>query len=317
MDTSASIFVAGGDTLIGAAIVKRLQLQGHTNLVGTGSAEPSPTDPAALEAFFSQCRPQYVFVAAGKSGGIEANRRYPVDLMQNNLLTECHLFDCAHRYAVRRLLYLASSCCYPKLCPQPMRVESLLTGPLEPTNEAYAVAKIAGLKLCQAYREQYGADFLVGIPANVFGPGDDSSLENSHVVAALIRRLHEAKVSGASVVEIWGTGEARREFLYADDAAEACLFAMEHHRGEQPLNLGGGTEVSIRELAEQVRRTIGYQGALRFDPGKPDGMPFKSLDSTPLRNMGWQPTTSLAAGLRATYQWFLATQAQSGVEHGR
>jgi len=302
------IYVAGRQTLIGAAIVRQLEHQGYANIIGAAGDGPNLTDGKAVTDFFARQRPEYVFMAAGRSGGILANQKYPADLMLDNLLAECNVVHAAYRHRVKKLLYLASSCSYPKNCPQPMRVESLLTGPLEPTNEAYAVAKIAGIKLCQAYRQQYGANFVIGIPANAFGPGDDFSPEDSHVIAALIRKMHEAKLSDAPSVEVWGTGAPRREFIYADDLADACLFIMRNYDGAEPINLGGGIDTSIGELAQRVKEVVGYEGELRFDRSRPDGMPLKALDSSVLIAMGWKPTTPFRVALTATWEAFLRTQ---------
>ncbi len=309
MEKRSKIYVAGGQTLIGAAILRELARQGYTYIVGQPGEEPDLTDATHVEAFFAKTQPEYVFVTAGKSGGIRANQKYPAELMLDNLLVECHLIHNAYRYGVKKLLYLASSCAYPRLCPQPMRIESLLTGPLEPTNEAYAVAKLAGIKLCQAYRQQYGVTFISGIPANAFGPGDNFSGEDSHVIAALIRKMHEAKIAGAPSVEIWGSGKPRREFIFADDLAEACLFVMQTYNQVAPLNLGGGADLSIGELAVLIQGVVGYAGQLRYDTRKPDGMPRKALDSSALAQMGWTPRTPLRLALAATYGWFLQTYA--------
>lgn len=312
MEKRARIYVPGTDTLIGAAIVRELKREGYSNIVGRPSEEPDLTDAAQVDNFFARTVPDYVFLAAGKSGGIGANERYPATLMQENLLVACHIIHSAYRHGTKKLLYLASSCCYPKLCPQPMRVDSLMAGPLEATNEAYAVAKIAGIKLCQAYRQQYGANFIVGIPANTFGPGDDFSLEESHVIPALICKMHEAKSRGANSVEIWGTGSPRREFISADDLASACIFTMHQYDGLEPINLGVGSDLSIRELAELIQEVVGYSGDLRFDSSKPDGMPAKLLDSSKLREMGWKSQTSIRSALAATYRWFLQREQQRG-----
>ena len=311
MEKYAKIYVAGGQTLIGAAILRELERQGYMNIGGGPGEAPDLTDAAQVDAFFARTTPDYVFLAAGKSGGIGANQKYPAELMLDNLLVECHVIHNAYRHGVKKLLYLASSCSYPKHCPQPMRVESLMTGPLEPTNEAYAVAKIAGIKLCQAYSQQYGVNFICGIPANAFGPGDDFSLEDSHVIAALIRKMHEAKVLGVESVEIWGTGAPRREFIFSDDLADACIFVMREYSNSKPINLGSGWDLSIRELAELIKEVVGYLGELRFDTSKPDGMPAKLLDSSQLKEMGWQPRTPLRAALLATFEWFLNTKGES------
>lgn len=313
MEKQAKIYVAGSQTLIGSALVRQLKQQGYTNLLK--SQEPDLTDAAQVDDFFTQTNPDYVFLAAGKSGGIGANQKYPAQLMLDNLLIEAHVIPIAYRHGVKKLLYLASSCSYPKLCPQPMRVESLMTGPLEPTNEAYAVAKLAGLKLCQAYRQQYGVNFINGIPANAFGIGDDFSLEDSHVIPALIRKMHEAKVNSVESVEIWGTGAPRREFIFADDLADACIFIMQDYDAPEPINIGGGSDLSIKELAEFIKQVVGYTGELRFDASKPDGMPLKALDSTQLLSMGWQPKTSLQAALSATYDWFLLREESGTIQN--
>lgn len=308
MEKRAKIYVAGGHTLIGAAILRELERQGYMSIVGRPEEEPELTDAAQVEAFFARTAPEYVFLVAGKSGGIRANQNHPVELMLDNLLVECHVIHRAYRHGVKKLLYLASSCCYPKHCSQPMRVESLMTGLLEPTNEAYAVAKIAGMKLCQAYRQQYGVNFVVGIPANAFGPGDDFSPEDAHVIPALIRKMHEAKELGLESVEIWGTGTPRREFIFADDLADACIFVMRKYDNAEPINLGEGSDLSIKELAALVKEVVDYPGELRFDTNKPDGMPLKILDSSQLRELGWRPKTSFRSALSATYDWFLQTQ---------
>ncbi len=313
MERNARICVTGGESLIGAALVRRLEDQGYDHLCNCAQDEVDLTSASAVDAWFRRVRPEYVFHAAGRSGGIGANVRFPADLMYDNLLTMTHVVDAAHRYGVRKLLYLASSCSYPKLCPQPMQVADLLSGPLETTNEAYAVAKIAGIQLCQAYRRQYGDDFIVGIPANAFGPGDDFSLENSHVIAALLRRMHEAVLRGDDQVSVWGTGSARREFIYADDLADACIHVMLHYSDEAPINLGGGPVLSIRELAEATGRVAGFTGRLEFDPSKPDGMPMKGLESSALEGLGWRPRVAFHEALAVTYEWYLDQSRNGGV----
>ncbi len=305
MDKHAKIYVAGGQTLVGAAILRQLAHQGYDSIVGLPGQEPDLTNAQSVDQFFTQHCPEYVFLAAGKSGGIQANQTYPATLMLDNLLIACNTIQSAHRHHVQKLLYLASSCSYPRNSPQPMQVESLLTGTLEPTNESYAVAKLAGMKLCEAYRKQYGSNFIVGIPANPFGIGDDFSLEESHVIPALIRKMHEAKGKGESSVTLWGTGTPRREFIFADDLADACLFVMKHYSDLTPINLGGGTDVSIRELAELIKTVVGFTGDLCFDSNKPDGMPLKALDASPLLVLGWQAKTSLQAAIAETYRWWL------------
>lgn len=297
------IYVAGAATVIGAALLRELQRQGYEKVID--KPEPDLSDAAQVDDFFARHNPDYVFMAAGKSGGIYANQKYPADLMIDNLLVQSHVIRSAHRHQVKKMLYLASSCSYPRETSQPMRVESLMTGPLEPTNEAYAVAKLSGAVLCKAFRQQYGANFVTGIPANTFGPGDDFTAEDSHVVAALIHKMHEAKTSRRPAVDIWGTGAPRREFLFADDLANACLFVMQNYNGAEPINVGGGEDLSIKELATLVKEVVGYDGELRFDLDKPDGMPLKSLDSGLLREMGWRPATSFREALAMTYHWFL------------
>jgi GDP-L-fucose synthase len=306
----SKIYVAGGQTLLGKALLDELESQGYGAVLGRFTDGLNLTDPSQVDAYFATTRPEYVFLVAGKSGGIEANRKYPAELMRDNLLTECHILHSAFQHRVRKLLYLASSCSYPKLCPQPIKEEYLLTGPLEPTNEAYAVAKIAGIKLCQAYRRQYGAPFLCGVPANAFGPGDDFSEEDSHVIPGLIRRMHEAKQKGAPSFPIWGTGAPRREFIYSRDLAEACILVMDRYVEAEPINLGTGSDISIAELAGLLKEIIGFQGEISFDPSRPDGMPVKLLDSCKLRTLNWNPRTSFPTALRETYQWFLQSNQE-------
>jgi GDP-L-fucose synthase len=305
VDRNSRIYVAGGTTLLGAALLERLRRDGHTRLVGTPPGEPDLTCPGEVNAFFGTERPEYVFLTAGRSGGIRANQAYPADLMRDNLLTATHVLHAAHRHGVVRLLYLASSCSYPRLAPQPMAVGSLLGGPLEPTNDAYALAKLAGWKLCQAYRRQFGAPFLTAIPANAFGPHDDFSPEDSHVIPGLLRKLHEAHRRGEPEFHVWGSGQARREFVYSRDLADACLVVIRRYDGDEPINLGGGAELSIAETARAVADVVGYRGRLRFDPARPDGMPRKVLDAGPLKALGWAPATDFRTALAETYDWFL------------
>lgn len=305
MREGARIYVAGGETTVGAALLGLLRQDGRYELVGAGEDEPDPTYGGAVDALFAQESPDYVFVVAGKSGGIEANRTRPADLMLHNLRVATTVIDSAHRHGVRKLLYLGSSCVYPRACAQPMRVDALMTGPLEPTNEAYALAKLAGIKLCEAYRIEHGAPFYSAIATNYYGPGDHFDAKNSHVIGALMRRMHDAKLAGDPVVSIWGSGKPRREFLYVDDLARACLVAMAEHTGEDPLNLGGGHSTSIAELAAVLREVVGYRGDLHFDTSKPDGMPDKVLAADAIATMGFAPTTSFADGLAETYRWFV------------
>jgi GDP-L-fucose synthase len=302
---NARIYVAGGTTLAGAAILDRLRGEGYPNLVGVGPDEPDLTVAGQVEDFFGEARPEYVFVAAGKSGGIGLNRSRPAELMLDNLLSAAHVIAAAHAHGVRKLLYLASSCSYPRDAPQPLAVESLLGGPPEPTNAAYAVAKLAGWQLCAAYRQQYGAAFITAIPANAFGPHDDFSPEGGHVIPALLRRAHEARLAGEPTLTVWGTGRPQREFLYARDLAAACVFVMRHHAGPEPINLGGGECLSIAETAGAVADVVGYTGRLVFDASRPDGMPRKVLDTQPLRRLGWAPSTAFREALAETYEWFV------------
>jgi GDP-L-fucose synthase len=312
VDKTDRIYVAGSETVVGKALLRQLAASGYFNVIDTSSEEPDLTDRAKVDAYFGAMRPDYFFLAAGKSGGIGANQKYPADLMLNNLLIQCQIIRSAQRHGARKLLYFASSCIYPRSCPQPMQARSLMTGPLESTSEAYAIAKIAGIKLCQAYQRQYGADMISAIPGDVFGPGDDFGLENSHVIAALIRKMHQAQIFGASTVEVWGSGSPRREFIFADDVADAAIFLMQNYSSPTPINIGTGVDTSISDIAELIQKVVGYQGQLRFDPTKPDGMPLKSLDSSELMAMGWQPKVSLQRGLEETYRWFLDTTNQHG-----
>ena len=312
MERNARVYVAGADTLIGAAIITSLRRDGYDVLDGIGDIDLR--QPASVSRFFQHHRPEHVIVAAGKAAGITGNQRCPADLIYDNLLIATHVIHEAFAAGARRLMYLASSCSYPKFAPQPMRPESLLTGPLEPTSQSYAVAKLAAMQMCAAYRRQHGVEFFGAIPADAFGPGDDFSPEDSHVVAGLMRRMHEARLAGATTVDIWGSGKQRREFIYVDDLASACVFAMKQYRGDGPLNLGGGRDTSIAELAEAVQEVVGFTGTLRFDASKPDGMPLKALDATELSALGWQPSIAFREGLERTYRWFLSQQvAEAGV----
>ena len=307
MHKDARIFIADNHGLIGEAIRRRLRDEGYENLLG-GSGKPSLIDAREVEAFFLRTLPEYVFAVGGNSGGIGANQKLPAELMLNNLLVDCHVIDNAYRCGVKKLLYMGSSCCYPRACLQPMQVSSLMTGALESTNEAYATAKLAGIKLSQAYRQQHGLDTISAIPANVFGPGDDFGVEDSHVIAALMAKMHQAKFSQTKRVEVWGSGAPRREFIYVTDVADAAIFLMNHYSSPVPINLGSGSDASIREIAELLKEVVAYTGELHFDPKQPDGMPLKSLDSSELFALGWQPKTPLRLGLEKTYQWYLETR---------
>lgn len=302
MDRDAAVLVAGARTLGGAALVRVCRERGFTRVHGEELAEDAWADAVTVDALFEKVRPEYVFMAAGASGGIQENVDHPATLMRDNLLASCNVIHAAWRHDVRKLLYLASSCTYPRECPQPMRESMLHTGPLEPTNQAYALAKLAGIELCAAYRREHGAPFIAAIPANLFGPGEPFSTQGTHVVPALLRRMHDAKEAGRKEVVLWGTGAPRREFLYADDAAGACLMLMERYDEEGVINIAGGETVSIAELAEIIRKTVGYEGKVRFDPSKPDGMPIKQLDSRRIAALGWKPATPLDQALAETYR---------------
>jgi len=304
VDKGAKIYVAGHRGLVGSAILRRLRVEGYENLVVRTRQELDLTDQRAVNRFFEEERPEYVFLAAAKVGGILANATYPGDFIRENLLIQTNVIDAAHRYGVKKLLFLGSSCIYPKFAPQPMKEEYLLTGPLEPTNEAYAVAKIAGIKMVQAYRRQYGFRGISLMPTNLYGPGDNFDLETSHVIPALLRKFHEAKEAGRKEVVVWGTGTPRREFLHVDDLADACIFLMRHYDEEEIINVGVGEDISIRELAELIARVVGFNGEIVYDTSKPDGTPRKLLDVSRLFALGWRPRISLEEGLRQTYEWF-------------
>ncbi|MBU1610278.1 MAG: NAD-dependent epimerase/dehydratase family protein [Proteobacteria bacterium] len=305
MDTSERIFVAGHRGLVGSAIVRALKDGGWNNLLLRTHAELDLTSQAGVDAFFRAERPDRVFLAAARVGGIHANDTYPVDFIRDNLFIQANVIDAAFRHGTRKLQFLGSSCIYPRMASQPMPEEALLTSPLEPTNQWYAVAKIAGIKLCQALRIQHGFDAISIMPTNLYGPGDNFHPENSHVIPGLMRRFHEAKEAGAAHVDIWGTGRVLREFLHVDDLAEACLFLMQHYADTRIINVGSGVEVTIRELAETMARVVGFQGELRFVRPEMDGTPRKLVDSSRLKSMGWKQTRELGQGLAETYAWFL------------
>jgi GDP-L-fucose synthase len=302
---NARIYVAGHRGLVGSAIWRELQAQGYTQLLGRTHAELDLLDAAAVTGFYRAEQPEYVFVAAAKVGGILANSQLPAQFLYENLQVQNHMIDGAREAGVKKLLFLGSSCIYPKLAPQPLKEDYLLTGPLEPTNEWYAIAKIAGIKLCQAYRRQYGCDFISVMPTNLYGPNDTYDLQNSHVLPALIRKFHEAKAAGKSEVICWGTGAPLREFLYADDLARACVFLMQHYSEEQFINVGFGSDVSIKELAGLVKRVVGFSGNIVWDTSKPDGTPRKLMDSSRLLALGWKPQVNLEQGIRLAYEDFL------------
>ena len=309
MDTGSGIFVAGHRGLVGSAILRRLQQAGCTNILTATRDQLDLRDQAAVNYWFRANRPDYVYLVAGTVGGILANSTRPAEFIYDNMLIHATVVHAAHQFGVRKLLYLGSSCIYPRECSQPMSEGQLLTGPLEPTNEAYAVAKIAGIKLCEAYRRQYGDDFISAMPTNLYGPNDNFDLVSSHVLPALIRKFHEAKVAGQSEVVIWGTGAPRREFLHVDDLADACVFLMDRYDEAQHINVGTGEDLSIRELAELIRDVVHPRAALRFDPSKPDGMPRKLLDVSRLHELGWRHRIPLREGIASTYEWFLQNQA--------
>ena len=308
MNLDARIFVAGSRGLVGSAIVRRLEQAGAGRLLTATRDQLDLRDQAAVHYWFRANRPEYVFLVAGTVGGILANSTRPAEFIYDNMLIHATVVDAAHRYGVRKLLYLGSSCIYPRLAPQPMKEELLLTGLLEPTNEPYAIAKIAGIKLCEAYRRQYGANFISAMPTNLYGPNDNFDRTQSHVLPALIRRFHDAKVEGRSEITIWGTGTARREFLHVDDLADACVFLMEEYDELGHINVGTGEDLSIRELAETLRNIIHPDVTLHFDTTKPDGSPRKLLDVARLHALGWKHRIRLSDGLAATYQWFLDHQ---------
>ena len=305
MQSDSRIYVAGHRGLVGSAIVRALKMRGFSNLILRTHGELNLCDQQQAHSFFAEEQPEYIFLAAAKVGGIHANDIYPAEFINDNLLIQCNIIDSAYRSNSKKLLFLGSSCIYPKFCPQPIKEEYLLTGPLESTNDAYAVAKIAGIKMCQAYRNQYGFDAISVMPTNLYGPGDSFHPENSHVLPALIRRFHEAKEVGASEVTIWGTGTPRREFLYVDDLADGLIFLMQTYSDIGQLNIGCGKDVTIRKLADMVAAVVGYKGAIRTDPGKPDGTPQKLLDVSVMADMGWQASTDLLEGIKNTYEWFL------------
>jgi GDP-L-fucose synthase len=301
----ARIYVAGHRGLVGSAIWRELQRRGFTGLIGRTHAELDLLDGADVREFYGQAKPEYVVDAAAKVGGILANDQHPAEFLFQNLQIQNNLIDGARQAGVRKLLFLGSSCIYPRLATQPMKEEYLLTGPLESTNEWYAVAKIAGIKMCQAYRRQYGCDFISAMPTNIYGPNDNYDLQNSHVLPALIRKFHEAKAANAPTVTCWGTGAPLREFLYADDLARASVFLLENYSEEQFINVGSGGEVSVRQLTETIKRIVGFTGEIVWDTTKPDGMPRKLMDSSRLLALGWRPQVGLEAGVRLAYEDFL------------
>ena len=305
MEKNSRIYVAGHRGLVGSAIVRNLEANGFTNIITRTHAELDLTNQADVRKFFEEERPEYVFLAAAKVGGIHANNTYPADFIYDNLMIQNNVIKAAHDFKVTKLLFLGSTCIYPKMAPQPIKEEYLLTGALEETNEAYAVAKIAGLEMCKFFKRQYGDNFISCMPTNLYGPNDNFDLKNSHVLPALIRKFHEAKVNGAETVEVWGTGTPLREFIYVDDMAAACVFLMENYDGEQHVNIGTGEEVSIRQLAETIREVVGFKGELVFNTDMPDGTPRKLTTVDKLHKLGFVHKVSLNEGIRMAYEWFL------------
>ena len=306
---TGGIFVAGHRGMVGSAIVRALRADGHTDILTRTHAELDLTDQAQVRAFFAEAKPKQVYLAAAQVGGIHANNTYPAEFIYRNLMIEANVIHEAWRSGVHKLLFLGSSCIYPRLAPQPMAENALLTGPLEPTNEWYAIAKIAGLKLCQAFRREYGCDFISAMPTNLFGPGDNFDLRQGHVAAALIMKVHQAKTQGLPAIETWGTGTPRREFLYVDDLADAIVFLLKTYSDERPINVGVGEDLSILELAGLIAETAGWRGDFITDPSKPDGSPRKLLDVSRMTALGWRARTPLKAGLRKAYDWYAEREA--------
>ena len=310
------IYVAWHSGMVGSAIVRILRDKGFHNIITRSHQELDLCRQVDVEQFFRQERPEYVFCAAARVGGIEANKTYMADFLMENLLIQNHLLESAHRYQVKKLLFLASSCIYPRESSQPMKEEALLAGSLEPTNEGYALAKIAGLKACEYYKKQYGDNFICAMPANAYGVNDCFDEKNSHVIPALIRRFHEAKLNGTEEIVMWGSGKPLREFLYVDDLAEAVIFLMEHYDGAEFINVGTGEEVSMIELASMIRRVVGYEGRIAYDKSKPDGMMRRMVDSARIRQMGWRPAVSLEEGIRKEFEWYLDNICKSEKRDG-
>jgi GDP-L-fucose synthase len=305
MEKNSKIYVAGHTGMVGSAILRKLQKEGHQNIIVRTSAELDLRHQPSVIEFFEREKPEYVFLAAAKVGGIMANKLSPATFIYDNLMIQNNVIHAAYLHGVKKLLFLGSSCIYPKMAPQPLKEEYLLTGLLEPTNESYAIAKIAGIKMCEAYRTQYGCNFISVMPTNLYGPNDNYDINNSHVLPALLRKIHEAKINGYSSIEIWGTGNPRREFLHVDDLADACHFLMLVYNDKEIINIGTGKDISIRELATLISEVIGYNGTFRFDTSKPDGTPRKLMDLTKIHKLGWQHSISLRQGITMTYQCML------------
>jgi Nucleoside-diphosphate-sugar epimerases len=305
MNKDSKIYIAGHSGMVGSAIVRQLQKNGYENIMYKSHDELDLTDQTATENFFRQEKPEYVFIAAAKVGGIHANNTYPADFIMENMLIECNVIKSSFNSNVQKLMFLGSSCIYPKLCPQPIKEEFLLTGELEPTNEAYAMAKISGIKMCQSYNKQYGTHYISAMPASLYGVNDRFDIHNSHVIPSMMIKFHEAKIHNKPYVELWGTGSPLREFLYVDDMADACLYLMQNYEGNEFVNIGSGQEISIRELAETIKRVTGYNGELVFDTTKPDGTPRRVLDNTRIQKTGWKPKIDMEEGLYREYEYYL------------
>lgn len=304
MNSDSKVYVAGHRGLVGSAIVRNLKKKGYKNIIGRTHSELDLTDQRAVREFFQKEKPEYVFLAAAHVGGINANSTCPADFIYENLQIQNNIIKNAHDFKVKKLLFLGSSCIYPKLCPQPIKEGYLLSGYLEPTNEGYALAKISGLKMCQFFKKQYGDNFISCMPTNLYGPNDNFDLQTSHVMPALIRKFHEAKVNSKKSVEIWGTGKPLREFLHVDDMADGCVFLMENYDGLEHVNIGTGSELTIKELAEMIKEIVGYNGELKFNSDKPDGTPRKLLDVSKLESLGWKYNVELKDGIKSSYEWF-------------
>lgn len=304
MNSSDKIYVAGHRGLVGSAIVRNLEAKGYTNVIGRTHRELDLTSQQAVREFFEAEQPDVVVLAAAKVGGINANNTTPAEFAYENMQIQCNVIKCSHDYQVKKLLFLGSTCIYPRMAPQPIPEDALLTGPLEETNEAYAIAKIAGLEMCKFYKRQYGDDFISCMPTNLYGPYDNYDLSGSHVMPAMIRKFHDARINNAPSVELWGTGTPLREFLYVDDMADACVFLLENYDGEQHVNIGTGREVTIKELAQTVQRVVGYQGEIVWNQDMPDGTPRKLTDVTKLHGLGWRHRIELEEGVQLAYDWF-------------
>ncbi len=311
MERESKIYVAGHNGLVGSALCRQLTTEGYTNLIVRDRIDLDLCNQVAVEAFFKETKPEYVFLAAAVVGGIHANDSQPVEFLRDNLLIQTNIIDAAYKNGVEKLAFLGSTCIYPRDCPQPIKEEYLLSGQLEETNQWYAIAKIAGIKLCQAYRKQYGFNAISLMPTNLYGPGDHFDLMNSHVLPALIRKFHEGKINNTDVVEIWGSGKPFREFLYIDDMAEACCYLMQRYDDESIINIGTGEDISIKALAELIKDIVGYEGDLAFDASKPDGTPKKLIDVTKINKLGWNSQTSLKQGIEKTYAWYRNSLALS------